>query len=398
MNKRFDLRKYYLVLKGQFAKYFLANEDSNEKNQKKQNRLAKLVIICAMASLAGIFVFGDKKEEKEPEEKPDTQGFEVDNLAKGVSYEEMWMKQAGQVVEGVKQKQEMSEKKHEQIVSNLEKSKIGREELDIILNEQKKQLQEEFDRRLQEENGKLMKEQESLKNEVANMGYAQVHKKTNYQFGKYVPAGSHVKAVLISGVDAGIGISSEADPRHVLMRITGSVTSAGFGAEPMRTKVLIGCMMQGTVVGDISSEKAYIKPTVMTCAKKPNTVIEVPIKGYVISQGKSGVRGQVISREGDLVLKSFLSGAISGMGTGVSRSTEPTIKLSGGTLSGEKPGIKDIFKGGISEGIGSSSDRLSDYFIKKAEQYQPVISIDEGTIIDIVFQEGFSLEEVQSEK
>ena len=54
--------------------------------------------------------------------------------------------------------------------------------------------------------------------------------------------------------------------------------------------------------------------------------------------------------------------------------------------------IKDIFAGGIGSGVGTSSEKLSDYFITKAEQYQPVISIDEGITVDVVFQEGFSLE------
>ena len=136
----------------------------------------------------------------------------------------------------------------------------------------------------------------------------------------------------------------------------------------------------------------------MTCAKRPNTVIELPIKGYIISQGKSGIRGKIISREGDLVLKSFLSGAISGFGSGAAQSYGPRFTMNSGALVGEKQKIKDIFSGGLSSGIGTSSEKLSDYFIKKAEQYQPVISIDEGTIVDIVFQEGFSLEESRDAK
>ena len=182
------------------------------------------------------------------------------------------------------------------------------------------------------------------------------------------------------------------------MRVTGTVTSAGFGVDNLKSDVLIGCIIQGQAVGDISSEKAYVKPTVMTCAKKPNTVIEIPVKGYIISQGKSGIRGKVISREGDLVLKSFLSGVISGLGGGVSQSMRPKYEMTSGSLVGEKQSLKDILSGGMASGVGSSSDRLSDYFIKKAEQYQPVISIDEGTIVDIVFQEGFSMEEVKNEK
>ena len=112
----------------------------------------------------------------------------------------------------------------------------------------------------------------------------------------------------------------------------------------------------------------------------------------MISQGKSGIRGKIISREGDLVLKSFLSGAIGGIGGGVSQNMQPKFKLKSGEMVGERQSIKDIFAGGIGSGVGTSSEKLSDYFITKAEQYQPVISIDEGITVDVVFQEGFSLE------
>ena len=176
------------------------------------------------------------------------------------------------------------------------------------------------------------------------------------------------------------------------MRVTGAVTSAGIGVNNLKSNVLVGCVIQAQAVGDISSEKAYLKPALMTCAKKGGVVIELPVKGYVISQGKSGIRGKIISREGDLVLKSFLSGAIGGIGGGVSQNMQPKFKLKSGEMVGERQSIKDIFAGGIGSGVGTSSEKLSDYFITKAEQYQPVISIDEGITVDVVFQEGFSLE------
>ena len=38
-------------------------------------------------------------------------------------------------------------------------------------------------------------------------------------------------------------------------------------------------------------------------------------------------------------------------------------------------------------------DKLAEYNIQRAEQYHPVIQISAGTLVDIVFLKGFSLEE-----
>ncbi len=382
-------------LKAIFSKIFLANEDTNLQNKKKQRKLAYLIGFGFIALITFIFI-SSEPEKEEPQEKTEPI-FEIDNLSKGVSYEDKWLKGAKGEVDGVKQRQDIQEKKYQELNELIEQNQANKEEIEQILKIYKEKLVEELDKKLQEYSQTTAKggiEQA----DTGSLGYVKVKKKVSYKFGKYIPAGSHVKAVLISGVDAGVGITSEADPRHVLMRVTGSVTSAGFGANPMKSNVLIGCVIQAQAVGDLSSEKAYVKPTLMTCAKRPDTVIELPVKGYVISQGKSGIRGQMISREGDLVLKSFLSGAIAGLGNGVSKSLEPGFSISNaGSALKEKQELKDILKGGVASGVGTSSDKLSDYFIKKAEQYQPVISIDEGTIVDIVFQEGFSLEDNKDE-
>ena len=223
-------------------------------------------------------------------------------------------------------------------------------------------------------------------------------KKVVKKIGTYIPAGSYVSAKMISGIDAGIGITAEANPRQVLLRIVGKVISAGFGKNYLTTNKLMGCIVQCQVVGDLSSEKAYLKPVVMTCAKSRDTVIEIPVKGYATSNGKVGIRGEIVSREGDLVTKSFLAGLVGGLGSGASQVYEPGYSLSGGFAvkqSGSDT-AKNVLGSGLGKGFAESSNRLSDYLIKRAEQYQPVISIDEGVGVDLVFQEGFSLKEEEN--
>ena len=56
---------------------------------------------------------------------------------------------------------------------------------------------------------------------------------------------------------------------------------------------------------------------------------------------------------------------------------------SDGKIPREK--TSDLFKSGMSSGVGSSLDRLSEYYIKRAEQLQPIIQIAAGQAVDVIF-------------
>lgn len=64
-------------------------------------------------------------------------------------------------------------------------------------------------------------------------------------------------------------------------------------------------------------------------------------------------------------------------------------------------GAGDVFKSGLGGGGSKAAQTLSDYYIKRAEQYHPVIPIGAGNEVTVVFQDGFQLktiEELEDEK
>jgi conjugal transfer pilus assembly protein TraB len=207
---------------------------------------------------------------------------------------------------------------------------------------------------------------------------------------EYVPAGAYATATIISGVDASVGISSQSDPRPILLRITSPAYSSIYDNVQQKVEIS-GCLITGAASGDLSSEKVYIKLINMTCSKDENLVYETAIKGYVAGQGKSGVRGQVISREGDFLAKSFLAGLVGGFGQGLSSRVAPPLSFSSGATLLNGYSNEDVVKKGVGQGIGSASDRLSNYLINRAEQYQPIVSIPSGIEVEVVFVEGFNL-------
>ena len=210
----------------------------------------------------------------------------------------------------------------------------------------------------------------------------------------WLPAGAHAEAVVLAGVDASAGVSSQGDPRPVLLRITGPAWTAAEDGTAMQVDV-DGCTVTGAAHGDLSSEKVYVRLRTMTCAvpdrgtgERPGIVIETDVAGFVAGSGKTGVRGPVVSREGALVEKAFLAGVVSGLGQGVSQAFQPQAVATGTGAAVANTGLGDIGRAGLGAGASSAGQKVADYMIRRAEQYQPVVQLQAGTKVTLVFLEG----------
>ncbi|MDE0029372.1 MAG: TraB/VirB10 family protein [Deltaproteobacteria bacterium] len=208
----------------------------------------------------------------------------------------------------------------------------------------------------------------------------------------WLPAGSHADAVVLAGVDASAGVSSQGDPRPVLLRLTSRARSAAEGGEALEADVA-GCTLTGAAYGDLSSEKVYVRLRTLTCAgPEPGTVIETEVAGFVAGSGKAGVRGPVVSREGALIEKAFLAGLVSGAGESAANLLQPGAASPGGDGAASGASLVDVGRAGLGAGAGSAGRRVADYLIRRAEQYQPVIQLQTGTRVTVVFMEGARLD------
>ena len=209
----------------------------------------------------------------------------------------------------------------------------------------------------------------------------------------WLPAGSHAEAVVLAGVDASAGIASQGDPRPVLLRLIGPAWTAAADGAALRVDVT-GCTVTGAAHGDLSSEKVYARLRTLTCAgPEPGSVIETEVAGFIAGSGKTGVRGPVVSREGALVQKAFLAGLVSGAGQGTAQAFQPQAVATGaGTAALANTGLADIGRAGLGAGAASAGQRVADYLIRRAEQYQPVIQLRSGTRVSVVFLEGARLD------
>ena len=93
-------------------------------------------------------------------------------------------------------------------------------------------------------------------------------------------------------------------------------------------------------------------------------------------------------RNGKIIGYAGAAGFLSGIGEGVKSAATPSVGL--GATANASAG--DVINQGFGGGANKAAETLSQYFIKRAEQYHPVIDIGAGNLVTVVFQEGFQLE------
>jgi len=198
----------------------------------------------------------------------------------------------------------------------------------------------------------------------------------------YIPAGSYAKAVLLSGVDVSVGVSSQTNPQPVLLRLIhrGSLPNKFFGK-------IRDCRIIAAASGELSSERAQFRLEKLSCIEPDGRVIETDVDGYISGEdGKNGMRGRLVMRDIEVLKRGFLGGLLSGLGKATSQSFNTTSVSPFGAVSTVKNG--DIFKQAGSEGAGNAFELMARYNIQRAEQYQPVIQVSAGREVTVIFHSG----------
>jgi conjugal transfer pilus assembly protein TraB len=201
----------------------------------------------------------------------------------------------------------------------------------------------------------------------------------------YIPSGSFAKSMLIEGADANASVTGNESTVPMQLRITGHVEMPN-----SKNYDLTGCFIGLEAWGDVSSERAIVRTRNISCLKHGVT-IDQPIAGHVSFMGKNGIKGEVVMRNGKILGWAWGAGFVDGIGQGVQSASQPSVGL-GATAS---LGAGDVMKMGIGGGASKAAQTLSDYYIKRAEQYHPVIPIGAGNEVTVVFQDGFQLKTIE---
>jgi len=125
----------------------------------------------------------------------------------------------------------------------------------------------------------------------------------------FLPAGSILSGTLVTGLDAPTSNQSKQDPFPALLRVKHEAIL------PNRYRMDIReCFLIASGYGDLSAERTYMRAERISCVKKDGAIIETAMDAYSVGEdGKAGVRGRLVSKNGQIIGNALLSGFVSGI-------------------------------------------------------------------------------------
>lgn len=208
---------------------------------------------------------------------------------------------------------------------------------------------------------------------------------TPHDTRSYITSGAFSRAILLGGLDAPTGGQAQHNPQPVLLRLVDNAVLPNLFRARIKE-----CFVVGAGYGDISSERAYIRTESLSCVTRDGRAIDIPVKGYVAGEdGKAGMRGRMVSKQGQILANALVAGVASGIGHAFQQNATTLSVSPLGSTSTVEPGKQ--LEAGLGSGVGQALDRLAQYYISLAEKVFPVIEVDAGRSVDIVITQGVAL-------
>lgn len=198
---------------------------------------------------------------------------------------------------------------------------------------------------------------------------------------EFMPAGSFVRVFMLNGVDAPTGGQAQSNPLPIAFHVQDVANLAN------RYKLDIrDCRFIAAGWGDLSSERTMGRTESLTCIINDEAV-EMPVKGTVIGEdGKAGIRGRVVTKQGQLLANALFAGSLSGIGNAFRAAATTTTSGGGGvTQSIDSDRVAQAAIGG---GVGQAANSLAQYYLKAADKLYPVIETDGGRVVEILITKG----------
>ncbi|MDR1242233.1 MAG: TraB/VirB10 family protein [Deltaproteobacteria bacterium] len=218
----------------------------------------------------------------------------------------------------------------------------------------------------------------------ASMEQGKVEKPTPQGF--YVPSASFFSVSLLTGLDAPTGNKAKNQPSPLALR----VQDLSWLPNEVRQNVR-GCFLLAEGIGELSTERVNIRGMTISCVNNDGErVIDQKLLGYVAdSDGKAGMRGEVVSKAGKLLAETMKVGFIQGLGEFFQFNARSlTVTDSGAISSPNSNDLGNALLGGTSSGIGRALDKVASYYMSLAEEIFPVIQVGATRSATFVVTQG----------
>lgn len=204
----------------------------------------------------------------------------------------------------------------------------------------------------------------------------------------YIPAGSILTGTLITGADFPTGKGSFENPTPSLIRLSKhAILPNRYTSDVRECFLLVGGR------GELASERAKLRGEMLSCIRNDGSVIQTKLNSYVVGEdGKEGIKGRLVSKQGQLIARTMVAGFLSGMSEAFDYTPVSVLSTtSTGTVQYQENFSSEAAKSGFAEGLKNSLDRVADFYMDLAEEMVPVVEVNAGRQVDIIVIAGTTL-------
>ena len=202
-----------------------------------------------------------------------------------------------------------------------------------------------------------------------------------------IPAGSILRGVLLSGLDAPTGRAARQDPYPALLRLKHTaILPNRFRADVRECFLLVGGY------GDLGSERVYLRAESINCVRQDGRTLEVAVDGYAVGEdGKVGVRGRLVNKQGQVIGQALQVSFLQGFSQLFSTVPTATVTTGTGAVPFQQVFSGAAMQGAMLSGTGEALERLAEYYLDMAENLFPVLEVDAGRGIEVILNRGVGL-------
>ncbi len=201
----------------------------------------------------------------------------------------------------------------------------------------------------------------------------------------FIPPGTFCRVSTLVGMEAPTGGQAQTNPVPAQFEVLDDCTLPNGRKAPLK-----GCFVTANGYGDLSSERAYIRLDRLSCIDDDDNAVDIAVRGYVVGEdGKPGMSGTIVSKQGTAIANSIYAALASGTGRGL---RSAGVSQSVNALGTVTETTTDGFKAGLGEGLAKGFDAISAYYLRLAEKLFPTVSISSMRTVEIAFNRGFVFE------
>lgn len=219
-----------------------------------------------------------------------------------------------------------------------------------------------------------------------------------------IPRGSGIEAVLMTGVDAFVdttssrtkpNVTGKGSSTNLFTPFVAKVKGEAIMPNNWRNSSLVDCFVTGSAIGNLSSERAYLKGEGITCVAESGEIFEGAMNSVVFGEdGKPGIAGTVVSKQGSVLAKQFMAGAVGGLAQMFAPT--PIIGLNSnvsgnGQQQYQWPNPTMAAQSSLAGGLQQAGQQLAQFYLDFAKQMMPVIEITGGHRVTFSLQETLSI-------